>query len=356
MQRMSELVEYGLHLVHVEILFQITYVHDDRTYHIALSIDFLVADIVHPSTTSLALARQVVSSEDTQQLTLVVCHFIGCHLIFIISRHTIQFLHVHSIERLGSNKDSVYHILQLEVRLDEVFVEVIFQFAHLLGIVPPIPRFNLATCWQFACCDVLVHHFLHVVHLFLCFTNSSYHDAVEEGINCCRVVSHLWFEDKFCRILVAHDLSLFDTQSHHVEDKLTVVKLITVMSTHGVSFEHLFPQFAVLRGGHRIGIVRYTDAELLLEGVAFAQDVITNLLRLGSHLRIDFTQTSLLILRQTDTATLEALEVFLQHHLLFTGQVALVAIVDGSHTLIQLLVECDVVTMFRHQRNSGFHH
>ena len=81
---MSELMEYRLHLVYGQILLQVAHVDDDRTYHLALGIHILLAHIVHPRTTTLAVTGQPVSGEDAQQLSVVVGHLEGLHQLGVV--------------------------------------------------------------------------------------------------------------------------------------------------------------------------------------------------------------------------------------------------------------------------------
>ena len=128
------------------------------------------------------------------------------------------------------------------------------------------------------------------------------------------------------------------------------------MTAHSVSLQHLLTQRAVLGGSHGIGIVGNADAELIPEGIIFREDIVAQLLRLGSHFRIYFAQAYLFVLRQTDAVSFKSLKTLLQHHLLFACQFALVSLVQLGYTLVKPLVERDIVAVFRQQRDCLFHH
>ena len=340
---MSELVENSLHLVDSKILFEVADIDDNGTNHLALSIDVLLADVVHPGSATLARARQIVCREDAQEIAVGIRHLIGRDDFGIIRRHVLQFLHIHAIKRIGSDEDAFHHVLELEVGLGEFFVEVIFLLAHLLGIVPPVPLLYLAAGRKFASRYVLIHQLLHVIDLLLGFRYGSCHNVGEEGINRFCVVCHLGFEEIGGRIVVAHNLCLLDAKAHDVEDELAVVELVAVVTSHGVSLKHLLAEGMVLGRGHRIGIVGDADAELLLEGVALGEDVVAQLLRLGGHLGIYLAKAGLLLLGKAYAITLKSLEALLQHHLLLTTELALVGEVELGNALIEPLVEGNVV-------------
>ena len=254
-QSVSELVENGLHLVDGEVLLQVADIDDDGTNHVALSIDILLADVVHPGSAAFARARQVVGGEDAQQIAVGIRHLVGRDDFGVIRRHVLQFLHIHAIKRIGSDEDAFHHVLELEVGLGELFVEVVFLLTHLLGIVPPVPLLYLAAGRKLARCDVLVHQLLHVIDLLFGSVHGSLHDVGEEGIDCLRVVRHLRFEDVGGGILIAHNPCFLDAEAHDVEDELAVVELVAVVASHRICLKHLLTQVAVLGRGHRIGIV-----------------------------------------------------------------------------------------------------
>ena len=84
MQRMSKLMEHGLHLVDVEIMVQIADVDNNRAHHLAVGIHILLAHIVHPGTASLTLTRQEVGRINTQQRTIGIIHTESLHHLIIV--------------------------------------------------------------------------------------------------------------------------------------------------------------------------------------------------------------------------------------------------------------------------------
>ena len=315
----------------------------------------MLAYVVHPSTTALAAARQIVSREDAEQIATFVCNLISRDNFRVVRRHVLQLFHIYAVECVGGNEDAFHNVLEFEVRLCQFFIEVVFLLAHLLGIVPPVPRFYLAASRKFACRNVLVHQLLHIIDLLFCLGYGSNHDVSEESIDSLSVVSHLRLQNIGGRIIIAHNLCLLNTKTHDVKNELTVVELVAVVATHGVGLKHLLTEGTVLCCRHRIGIVRDADAKLLLEGIAFGEDVVAQLLRLCGHLRIDLTKTGLLLFGKAYAITFESLEALLQHHLLLTTELTLVGKVNLGNTIVKPFVERDVVLVLSKHRNSLLH-
>ena len=255
MKGMSELVEDRLHLVYVKIFLQVAHIHYYGANHVAIRIHILLADVVHPCPTPLAVTRQIVGGEDGEQGTVGIRHLVGGDYILVVCRHVIQFLHVDAIQSVCCNEDTLHHILQLEIRLHHVLVQVVLVLPDLLGIVPPVPWLYLRAGRKLALCYVLVHLSLHVGYLQACSLHSLLHDAGEEGIHRLGILRHLVLKKVLGRIGVTHYLRLLYTQAHHVKQELPVVVVIAVVSAHGICLIHLLAPCPVLGGGHGIGEV-----------------------------------------------------------------------------------------------------
>ena len=61
----------------------------------------------------------------------------------MIDRDIVEFCQRDAIEFVGNGKSAFAYVLQFEVGFDLVLFEVIFFFAELLGIIPPVPGFQL---------------------------------------------------------------------------------------------------------------------------------------------------------------------------------------------------------------------
>ena len=121
-----------------------------------------------------------------------------------------------------------------------------------------------------------------------------------------------------------------------------------------VGLEHGLTQLAVFGGGHRGGVFAHADAKLLLECVGLCEDVVAYLLGLDGKFAFDSLEALLKIGGKSDTFALEALEVFLEHHLLLPRQTALVGVIDCGDPLIEALVEGDGSFVVAHQRDHLF--
>ena len=61
----------------------------------------------------------------------------------LMDRDIVEFCQRNAIEFVGNGKSAFAYVLQFEVGFDLVLFEVIFFFAELLGIIPPVPGFQL---------------------------------------------------------------------------------------------------------------------------------------------------------------------------------------------------------------------
>ena len=73
----AKLVEDGLNLVDRQVLGKVAYVDDNWTYLIALGVEVLFADVVHPCSAALRAAGMIVGSKDSDQGALGVGDLVG---------------------------------------------------------------------------------------------------------------------------------------------------------------------------------------------------------------------------------------------------------------------------------------
>ena len=156
MQGVSELVEHGEHLVDAQVFGKVRDIDYDRAHVVALCIHILVAHIVHPGTSPLAVAGEVVGREYAYQGTVVSGYLIGGDL-GIVGGDALQLLGIHAVEGLGRTEHTVHHIVYPEVGPGLRLVEVVLRLAHLLGIVPPVPLLYLRALGKLPLLYVLVH-------------------------------------------------------------------------------------------------------------------------------------------------------------------------------------------------------
>ncbi len=100
----------------------------------------LADEAVHPGATLLVVALEVVAVEQRQVTAVGIEYFEDAHALGV-GRNVFALLEGDSIQLGGSVEDAVLqHVVQLEVRLDLLFIEIVLRLAHLLGVNVPIPR------------------------------------------------------------------------------------------------------------------------------------------------------------------------------------------------------------------------
>ena len=159
-ERVSELVEEGLHIVHAEQrgvalsrFVEVTDIDDYRAMVNPVGIHILMADIVHPCAGAFACAGKIVGVEDTDERAVGIGYLENLHL-GVIDGHAFELLELQAIERGGELEHTAAHIAQLEIGFEFFLVEVVLLFAEFLGVVPPVPRL------QFLAREVFVHECL----------------------------------------------------------------------------------------------------------------------------------------------------------------------------------------------------
>ena len=135
---MAELVECGLNLVYGEqcnaVLVrrsEVCNIADDGTHLVAVSIEVLVAEIVHPRAASLAGTGEIVAGEYSKQVSVLIGHFVDNYLR-IVFRNVWKFFYIYSVEGLCGQEDTLAHVVDLEVRLGHLLVQGVFLLADFL--------------------------------------------------------------------------------------------------------------------------------------------------------------------------------------------------------------------------------
>ena len=109
--------------------------------------------------------------------------------IRLIFLDIIPFRKRNSIKSVCNIEHGRTDILQQKVRFQRLFIQVIFLFTELLGIIPPVPWLQL----EFG--TFLIDHSLQFSRLFLCNWERRCPDLIQESIHGRRVLSHIFFQD-----------------------------------------------------------------------------------------------------------------------------------------------------------------
>ncbi len=235
MKGMTELMEHCLHLVKgkktwfsVDRLAEVADIHYHRTDIHPIN-DLLVHEVVHPCSSPLRAAREIVCKKDSDEASVRVSHLEALDFIMIY-RDILKFLEVQTEKLVSSVEDASTHILHLEIRLCLLLVEGVLCLADLLCIICPVPWLDHRTLRKKACCYVLVHHGLHVHDLLLCPLHSRSHDACKEGVHCLRIAGHLVCQNHLGRVLISKEFRLLYTESHHLHYEVLGIVLVGVVS------------------------------------------------------------------------------------------------------------------------------
>ena len=214
---------------------------------------------------------------------------------------------------MGCSEDTLHYVVDLEVRADLIVVEVVFRFTYLLCVVPPIPGL-----------DSVSGDLFHIVDLGLGALYRRLHDVGQEVVYCLGIAGHLVRELVLGEIAVAEDGCLAGAKTQDVQKQGAVVVFVAVVAAGSIGLEHGLAKLTVFGSRHRGRVFADADAELLLERVALGEDVVADFLGLDRKLAIDPFELRLKVFGQADTLALEAVEVFLEDHLLLAGKAALV--------------------------------
>ena len=273
------------------------------------------------------------------------------------------------------------YIFLTEIRLDSIFIQIIFFLTKLFSVIPPVP------CFQFLTFSFTVHNFLQLSSFCFGILDRIFPQAIQQVKCILRVLRHVVSQLILCEIVESHQLCLFQTKSKHLFQHFLVVIGIATVTQAGICLIDILSQFTVLSileqrstAGFLQGKYPFTVFSMCLgflcspcndcirqTGQVFfliyhqqiivvvGQHMITELNGQCRKLLVDFTQTFLLLCIQSGTRTDKFLIIFIQQIMLFGGQLnlsSLFLIMNSSHSLIQLLIQENIVAVFRQHRSN----
>ena len=237
-QGVSELVEHGANVVGGEQrglarrrLGEVADVDDDRLGAHQLR---LLDEVVHPGAALLVVALEVVDVEQGEGAAVGVEDLEDAH-VGVVDRKVLALLEGNAVELGGGVEDAVFeHVVHLEVGLDLLFVEIVFGFAHLLGIDFPVKRLELESAL------LLVDDFLNVFGFDGSTGGRSGDDGVHELQGRFRRSRHLVVDLPCGKVGIAEQLGLLGAKLGDLGDGVAGVVGIAVLGTvPGIAEERL---------------------------------------------------------------------------------------------------------------------
>ena len=168
----------------------------------------------------------------------------------MIGRDVFKLLILKTIKLCCKIEHALTDILHLEIWLCLLLIKSIFCHTHLLCIVCPVPRLDLGACRKKTGLDVLIHYSLHISNLLLSLHYRWSDDARQERIHSLGSSGHLVMKDHLCRILISKKISLLHAKSHHLQDKILCIILVTIVSTRSICLEHFLAKITVSSRSH----------------------------------------------------------------------------------------------------------
>ena len=336
-QGMSKLMEGGLHVVNGKeagLRFggicaggrEVADVHNDGT-HTGL----LLAEVVHPCAAALGGTHIVVSVEDANQGTVGVGNLVGLDGGLVHLNLAGHFLKLEAVDLGSGGEHTLHHAVGLEIRLGLALVQGVLLGTHLLGVVAPVPGFNLVT-----------GYLLHLLELSLGAAHSGVHNGLQEVVHGLGVAGHLVGKLIGSKVGIAQELGHFGPQAQGFQYDGVVVVLVSVVAAGAVGLEHLLALGAVIARAHKVIIFAHGDAGGLLEGVVLGHQVLAELLAEHSQTGADLGEALLGLGSQAHAVALETFIDFLHHHLLLTGEAGRL-LVHGLDAGIEVLVHHNLV-------------
>ena len=142
---MSELVEQRFGFVQAEQSRSVAsgrrevgYDRHDRRDALSVGRVPLGPECVAPCSGLLALARVQVEVEDAQMRVVLVENLV-CQALLMIDRDR-HGAESQSPEPVAEHENALLDIVERQVRLEGLFVEIVFRLAKPFGVVPPVPR------------------------------------------------------------------------------------------------------------------------------------------------------------------------------------------------------------------------
>ena len=381
-ERMAEFVEERFRLVERQQCGRIAYRARevaDNTHHgrHALAVLIGLLDIVAaPGALALAVAGEIVEIEHTQVRAIGIEHLVGDR-IGMVERHDDR-LEGDAVEAVGQVEDAALHVLEREVGTQHLLVEGIILLAQLLGVIPPVPRFEGGTG------DVLLQKRVHLGQLALGAFERRRPDLVEQAVNGIGRTGHLVRHDIGGVRGIAQQVCLLRAQADEIVDELLVVVFVAVIATVQISLIDLLAQVApggigqqrdqaglveredplvalahlpgLLAGGVADACrqpVEFVRLEFEHEIVVFGEDVIPEFHGRERQLPVDLFQAGLLLGVEQRPGAHEGVVGFLQQtHLLGVEPQRRTPVVNLLHTDEELVVEADLVPV-RGQQGHG---
>ncbi len=192
----------------------------------------LVAQRGHPGAAVLGAAREIVADEQADMAALGVLHLEGTG-VGVIERHG-DGREGETEQPARGLEGGLDHLVELEVRLDFGFVQVVARLAQLLGVIAPVPR-----C-QREIAALLRDHLLQRVALDRGLGARPAPDFVEQLARRLRGLGHLIVEPVVGEGRKAEQLGALGAQSHHLGDQRAVVGGAAVLAAPDPGLEDFF--------------------------------------------------------------------------------------------------------------------
>ena len=243
---MPELMKESLYLTETQqcrlVGGRLGEVHDQRRVRTDISAVLLYPlSLVfrHPRAVLLALTRIEVDVQQCEIFPVVVVDLEGLH-VGIIYRYILVFLECYAVEPCCQTEDTLYDVVDLEIRAQHLRVEVVLLQLQLMRIERAIPRHHL---------EVAAFHFLcqclHGLLLLQCRWLVSVDKVVEELVDIADVRGHTVLHDEVGVGFVSQQLCHLPSQVYQPLADLQVVVLIVVRTLCGPCHKHLLPQVAL---------------------------------------------------------------------------------------------------------------
>ena len=186
---------------------------------IFLSYHILRLEIIHPCPAALAVPRMKISIVNSKELTFLVKHFVGRYL-GVINLNILVLLEGDAIQAFCQTKNTLFDILQLEIRFQIIVRDIVFLFLEFLAVITEVPGFDMSRIETVRLGVVL--HFLH-------FLQSRRHvriaQLVQQFIHILRRLCHAFVKGFDGIVLLTEQLGKRQTRIGDLDDQTRVVKL-----------------------------------------------------------------------------------------------------------------------------------
>ena len=339
--------------------------------------------LVHPGAAALVAAGVVVADEHGELLAVLVEHVPHAH-VWVVHRQIVALLEAQAVELVGGEEHAVgEHIVQLEVRAQLRFIELVLGLAHLLGVVGPVPGGELEAAL------LGVDQLLHVGCLLPGVGHGRRGEVIQQLVHRRGGLGGLVLQHVAGVVGVAQQLGAFGAQPGQLGHHLAVVELAAVAAAVERGVHQLFAQGAALqrrqrrlargvlqgeqvlavellclgrlgRRGDRV-VGQTLEVVLLVHhdstGVGFLEQLLAELGLQRGELRVEILQLGLVGVVELGAGADEIGVVAPQQALAFGVEAELVAlVVQRLHAREQLAVQRDGVLVRRQlRRHFGLH-